>query len=136
MIGAGIQLYNINYIYHITRCLTLKCPKVNLLQWIDSFHFDNQCIDLLFVEKTIVICLKKVKKYHNRLIIFLLIINVLIYYSLKKTIVICLKKCQKVSPILCLSLSEFIFQHKLSSCQVEMKIPEVILYTVKKISKS
>ena len=100
------------------------------------FFFDNQCINSLFIEKTIVICLKKVKKYHNGLIIFLLIINVLMYYSLKKTIVICLKKCQKVSPILCLSLSEFIFQHKLSSCQVEMKIPEVILYTVKKISKS
>ena len=96
-------------------------------QWIDYSLFDNQCINLLFIEKTIVICLKKVKKYHNRLIIFLLIINVLIYYSLKKTIVICLKKCQKVSPILCLSLSEFIFQHKLSSCQVEMKIPEVML---------
>ena len=68
----------------------------------------------------------------------LLCINLL--FIEKKTIVICLKKCQKVLPIFCLivfkCLKEFIIQLELASCQVEIEIPEVILYTVKQISES
>ena len=41
----------------------MRLLKGKKLQWIDSFLFDNQCINLLFIEKkTIVICLKKCQK--------------------------------------------------------------------------
>ena len=50
------------------------------------------------------------------------------------------KKMSKLSSIFCLlvfkCLKEFLIQLELASCQVEIKIPEVILYTVKQISES
>ena len=43
----------------------------------------------------------------------------------------------KLSSIFCFAcLKEFIIQLELASCQVEIEIPEVILYTVKQISES
>ena len=46
----------------------------------------------------------------------------------------------KLSSIFCLlvfkCLKEFLIQLELASCHVEIKIPEVILYTVKQISES
>ena len=77
--------------------------------------------------------------YGNGLIIFFLIINVLIHYSWKNNSNLS-KTCRTVSPIFCLivfkCLKEFIFQLELTSRQVEIEIPEVLLYTVKQISES